>query len=298
MNKWIINILKFACIFFFIGRGWQHFAFNPPYRVFLWNEDLLGFFINFMTPLTWQEYVASSFINNLVDQLIQIVGIFYLLMAFVTFFIKPWHKKLAKLYYLASFIMMGLAFTLYVDKGFHLGQFLEQSIQIMTPLFFVMIYLYNVKIQSLLNLIKLTIAFTFIGHGLFAVGFYPVPGNFVDMCISFFGFTEPKAFTFLRTIGTIDLACAFLLFIPRLEILALVFMSFWGCATASARLLSNIDVSLIDMSLTQWWYELVYRLPHGLIPFMLLLYFYSQRNNKEQNILERKLQPQLSHSNI
>ena len=294
MHKGLLNILKFACIAFFIGRGWEHFMFNPPYRVFLWSEDLLGFLINNFTPLTWQEYVANSFINTLVDRLIQLIGVFYLFMATITFFIKPWHKRLFKYYVFSSLMMSFLAFTLFVDKGFRIGQLIEQSSQIIIPILFAGLYLNKFKITDVLNVVKIAIAFTFIGHGLFAVGFYPVPGNFVDMCISFFGFTEPEAFMFLRTIGIIDLSCALFLFVPKLEIIALIFMSFWGCATASARLFSNFDMSLIEMSVSQWWFELVYRLPHGLIPITLLL-FYLQKRNTSNNKVEMKFQPQLAH---
>lgn len=295
MNKHLLLLLKFTCICFFIGRGWEHFSFNPPYRVFLWNEDLLGGFINMFTPITWQEYVESIKINAFIDLCIQGIGVFYLVMAFVTVFIKSWHKKLAKFYFLASFMMAFLAFTLFVDKGFRIGQFIEQSLQILTPSLFALVYLYKIEIKNLINPIKIAIAFTFIGHGLFAVGFYPVPGNFVDMCISFFGFSETEAFAFLRMIGAIDLGCALLLFLPKLEYVALIFMSIWGSATASARILSNIDSDLLNMSISQWWFELVYRIPHGFIPVMLLLYFYSQRKSTVHNKQETILQPQLAH---
>lgn len=295
MNNFFFHILRISAITMFIGRGWQHFAFNPPYRVFLWKEDLLGWFVNHFTPYTWQQYVSSDLVDQTINLGIQTIGVFFLLMAFVTLFIKPWHKKFFKYYVLSTCIMSFLSFTLFVDKGFYIGQLIEHSLQTFIPLIFALLYIKRLSISDLINPIKVVIALTFIGHGLFAAGFYPVPGNFVDMVISFFGMSEIEAYKLLRVMGAIDFAAAIMLFIPRLDIFALIFMSFWGSATASARLLSNIDQDLLVMSLDQWWFEVFYRIPHGLVPFSLLYLFYLSKQKSGDNRVGRILQPRLAH---
>lgn len=295
MNNFFFHILRISAITMFIGRGWQHFAFNPPYRVFLWKEDLLGWFVNHLTPYTWQQYVSSDLVDQTINLGIQTIGMFFLLMAFVTLFIKPWHKKFFKYYVLSTCIMSFLSFTLFVDKGFYIGQLIEHSLQTFIPLIFALLYIKRLSISDLINPIKVVISLTFIGHGLFAAGFYPVPGNFVDMVISFFGMSEIEAYKLLRVMGAIDFAAAIMLFIPRLDIFALIFMSFWGSATASARLLSNIDQDLLVMSLDQWWFEVVYRIPHGLVPFSLLYLFYLSKQKSGDNRVGRILQPRLAH---
>ena len=295
MNNIFFNLLRISAITMFIGRGWQHFAFNPPYRVFLWKEDLLGWFINNLTPYTWQEYVSSDLVDQTINLGIQAIGVFFLFMAVVTVFIKPWHKKIFKYYVYASGIMAFLSYTLFVDKGFYIGQLIEHSLQTFIPLVFALLYIKRIPLEHLINPIKIIMAFTFIGHGLFAAGFYPVPGNFVDMVISFFGMSEEQAYQLLRVMGAIDFGAAIMLFIPRLDFFALIFMSFWGSATASARLLSNIDYDLLAMSLDQWWFEVVYRIPHGLVPFSFLFFLYLAKTKQDQNKWELKAPLKLAH---
>lgn len=295
MNGIFLNLLRLSAITMFIGRGWQHFSFNPPYRVFLWKEDLLGSFIHLFTPFTWQEYVSSDLVDQTINLGIQAIGVFFLAMALITIFIKPWHKKIFKYYVASTVIMAFLSFTLFVDKGFYIGQLIEHSLQTFIPLIFALLYLKKIELNHLLNPIKIAIAFTFIGHGLFAAGFYPVPGNFVDMVISFFGITENQSYELLRVMGAIDFAAAILLFLPRLDLFALIFMSFWGSATAGARLLSNIDPDLLAMSFNQWWFEVVYRIPHGLVPFSLLFILYLSKIGKVKNKLGTIQQPKLAH---
>ena len=55
-------------------------------------------------------------------------------------------------------------------------------------------------------------------------------------------------------------------------------MTVWGIATALARILSNIDFNLFALTFGQWSYEVLVRLPHGLLPLALLL---SIRGNKQ-----------------
>lgn len=282
-QKKLILILKYACFFLLIGRGWQHFYWNAPYRVILWDEALLSPFINYLTPWTWQEYVSSDLVHSVTQFFIKFIGVLYFLLAFVTIFVKPWHKKLFRYYTFTSLHMIFLTYLITLDKGSYVGLFVEHAIQFMIPLLFAGVYFGKINIEKNINLFKIAAACTFIGHGLFAVGFHPVPGNFVEMIITTFQISETDAYTFLRIAGTLDFAAALLLFIPQTQLIALAFMSFWGIVTAFARTVAHLDLNLLFMSSTQWIHETLYRLPHGLVPLFLIIYLLVGRKSLKHN---------------
>ena len=118
---------------------------------------------------------------------------------------------------------------------------------------------------------------TFVGHALFAIGFHPVPGNFIDMLISILGVSEDTAVELLLLAGCIDITASVLLFVKETERYALFFMIFWGAATAFARIFANFNIDLAYASGLQWIPETIYRFPHSLIPLGLYLYLREQR---------------------
>lgn len=289
MNKNLFLILKYACIFLLVGRGWEHLVWNPPYRVILWDERLLSPFIELLTPWTWQEYVSSDLVHSVTQAFIKFIGVLYFLLAGITIFIKPWHKKLFKLYVLASAHMLFITYLITLDKGSFIGLFIEHATQVFIPLIFAGLYLNKFKFEQSLNFIKITIAATFVGHGLFAAGFHPVPGNFVEMVISTFGINEETAYILLRAAGTIDFISAIFLFMPKTQIYSLIFMSSWGIITAFARTVAHLDFNLLGMSSSQWIHETIYRLPHGLLPLFVMIYLLVGKRSLKQNKVEKKL---------
>lgn len=289
MNNKIILILKYACIFLLVGRGWEHLVWNPPYRVILWDERLLTPFIELLTPWTWQEYVSSDAVHSFTQSVIKFIGLLYLSLAGITLFIKPWHKKLFKLYVLVSLHMLFITYLITLDKGSFLGLFIEHAIQVSIPFLFAGLYLKRFTFNESMTLFKIVMACTFVGHGLFAAGFHPVPGNFVEMVISTFSVTEETAYILLRTAGTIDFIAAIFLFMPKTQMYSLAFMSFWGIVTAFARTVAHLDFNLLLMSSNQWIHETIYRLPHGLVPLFVMIYLLGGKKKLKENKVEKKL---------
>ena len=119
--------------------------------------------------------------------------------------------------------------------------------------------------------VKALIATTFVAHGLYALGFYPVPGNFVDMTIFTLGVSETVARQLLFAAGVLDILAAVALFWPPTQSVACWYMIAWGLATALARVLAAFSPEAIGASLHQTLYLTIYRLPHGLLPLALLL---------------------------
>jgi hypothetical protein len=185
--------------------------------------------------------------------------------------------------------MVFLSYLIMLDKGSYYGLFFEHAIQIIIPVLFAATYLNLFNINKYINYIKAAIALTFIGHGLFAVGFYPVPGGFVEMVISTFKISEESAYIFLRIAGILDFSAAIFLFIPKTQFIALSFMAFWGIVTAFARTVAHIDSELFIMSTSQWIHETLYRLPHGLVPLFLIIYLLVGRKKLVHGKEEKKL---------
>jgi len=157
--------------------------------------------------------------------------------------------------FLGGISLILLSILLTKEKFYHVGQFFEHSIQFGLP-FVYLFYLKNYRWKNFVLTLKILVAVTFFSHGLYAFGFYPVPGKFVDMVIQIFGVSEPIAVTFLYIAGILDFIVAILLFIPKV---------------AKYRVVANFYIEFPIDSLHQNLYDTVYRIPHGLTPLLILI---------------------------
>ena len=110
-----------------------------------------------------------------------------------------------------------LAFTFYgffVDKHYSYGTLFEYSAQFVTPILFLWYCSGIHKVRSL-RVVKIAISLTFFCHGLFAVGYYPQPGNFLDMLIIGFRMQEGMARVMLLNVGLLDFIFAAAVFVPK-----------------------------------------------------------------------------------
>jgi hypothetical protein len=274
--------LRVATFMLFAGRAWQHLFWDAPFRALLWDQYLMENLVLFLRGGTWQEYVTSETADRFIQNTITGFGIFYALMATITLFIGS--KRLAKLtwlYVLSSVALIFLAFLYSKEKFFHAGQFFEYAIQFMLPLFFCYGLSQRIELKKLLLMMKIAIALTFTAHGLYAIGYYPQPGGFVDMLINIFNITEATAKNILHIAGVLDFIISVTIFIPRLSKYSLIYAVVWGGLTALARTWANFYIDFPIDSLHQNLYETLYRLPHALVPLAAL--FIWQRNDLTRN---------------
>jgi hypothetical protein len=131
---------------------------------------------------------------------------------------------------------------------------------------------------NLHNLLVVAVALTFACHGLYAFGYYPLPGNFVEMTISILHCSEGFAQTFLKVMGGVDIVVGFLLVVGRKVNIptnyqrpTIYYCVVWGFATALARLWANFLPSLPVSSILDWMPEFLIRVPNFLLPIVLLL---------------------------
>ncbi|SDX24765.1 hypothetical protein SAMN05444411_10427 [Lutibacter oricola] len=270
------NLLKLSVILVFIGRAYQHLFWDAPVRAFFWDENLIKPLIENLFNVEWQTYVTSVTLDLFLDNLVVGFGLLYSLCFLAVIFYKPSKKVLKYLILVGSIGLVFLAFLLMKERFYQFAQFFEYSLQFAIPVIFVFSYkgwVYN----NLILILKVLVAIVFVAHGLYAVGYYPVPGYFLGMVINIFGFSEEVSKTFLLVAGVLDFVVSILIFIPKTAKIALLYAFVWGTLTALARVVAGLSVDFFWESIHLNLFQTIYRLPHGLIPLYL---FFRMKNEK------------------
>lgn len=268
----VLFIVQIATVFLFIGRGWQHFYWDAPFRTLLWDENLMSDFVNSWLSMSWEEYVRSPDMDDNIQNLIKGFGLFYVLLAFLSAFIKKVPKILSWLLPLGSLALLLLAMLYMKNAFFSIGQFFEYSLQFLTPVFLFILINQKMELKKLLFIFKIAIALTFTCHGLYAIGYYPQPVLFVQMTMNTFGISEIAAKNFLSAVGYLDFVVAVLIFLPeKWSYYALCYCVFWGFTTTFARIVGNFYPEFWLESFSKWTSESLYRFPHFLIPLAAMI---------------------------
>lgn len=264
------KLLKISVILVFLGRAWQFIFWDAPFRTFFWNESLLKPFVENIIGVDWQTYANSPKLDVCIDKSILAFGILYLLSAIAVILYTKIQKIANYIIILGGIGLLILAYLLMSDRFYQFSQFFEYSIQFSIPFIFVFYHKKCIEKHKIL-ILKLLIAAVFIAHGLYAVGFYPVPGYFLGMVIDILGFTEQGARNFLLIVGILDFIGALLIFVPKVARYALIYLAIWGFLTSFARLVAGFSFDFFWELLHLNLYQTIYRLPHGILPIIVLL---------------------------
>ena len=278
------TFLKISVILVLIGRGYQYLFFSAPFMSLYYYAEFLKPYIEEETGMLWHDFLSLPEIDNYTQAIIYGIGGLFLITILYILFLNKKNYRWFQVPILASGIgLIFLAVLLTITKNYKLGQFIEYSIQFTSPFLLLSFIKYKWIQQNLLFILKLLIALTFVGHGLYAIGYYPVPGYFVDMVIRIFKCSESFARTFLTIAGVLDMILAIGLFLPNKSIVkyCLIWAVIWGFSTAIAGVVGNFYSDFIMRSLHQTIYEMAYRLPHGLLPVLGIFLL-----NKKSNVLE------------
>lgn len=263
-------ILKWSVFSVFIGRAYQHLFWDAPFRAFFWDEELLKPFIENIIGIQWGDYVSSVSFDLFLKYLTFGFGLLYLVSAGFTLFYNEKNKFHKIVLICASIGLFFLSYLLMKEKFYRVSQFFEYSLQFGIPIIF-MFYTKSFFKKNINLILRLLIAIVFVSHGLFAIGYYPVPGHYLGMVINIFDVTESSARQFLFVAGVLDFLLAIFIFVPKLSKTALIYAVFWGLATSFARIIGGFYADFVLESIHLNLYQVVYRLPHGLIPLMLLI---------------------------
>lgn len=268
----IVLLMQIAVVAIFIGRGWQHLRFGAPYRAVLWDQAWMSWWVENWLDWEWGAYASSEVVDQNISLFTKSVGWFYLLCALVTATIQWLPKFFRWLLVAGAFGLIVLAGLLLKERFFQLGQFLEYALQCGTPIFLFVLLQRKSITSRLLFFMKVATAVTFVCHGLYAIGYYPRPGNFMEMVLNILPVNEAQAVQFLKWAGILDFVAAVALFFPRsISMMAAIYMFFWGFMTTIARLWAYVDVTFLEETLLRWMPETLVRFPHFIIPMVLFL---------------------------
>lgn len=273
-EKRLISILQITCIALLVGWAWGHWEKGGPYRAFFYDDFIASGFVEQVLGIPWGDFLSDVAIAYKIKWFGQGIGIYFLLSAIVIALMDRFPKRLINFVLWSDFfLLVFVAFCKYVDKGWVAGQFFEYAAQFCSPLFLYAIYYKKWSFPRAVFFMKVAVALTFICHGLYAMGYYPRPGYFVDMTIQGFGIQEANAIKVLNLAGYLDVLFSIGLFVPWtwLYRASLYYCITWGLLTAMARIVSNVHSDIFWYSLNQWLPETLYRFPHFMLPALLLL---------------------------
>src|SRR6056297_482882 len=260
-----------ALSLFLWARAYQHFFFEGPYRSFFLDQALFGGIQNLISDLSWLEFVTDPQTDRGILFYTRFMAWVWLLTGLLVLGYRKVSGPL--LWVLAILSSLGLLFYAasdYLDKGYQLAQWIEYAAQIAMPVLMVFLLHKGVN-RRWLFVAKVAIALTFIGHGLYALGYFPVPGHFVYMTTAILGVSDSGARDLLFVAGVLDLVAVVFLFVPKIDKYALMYCILWGFLTALARPVAYIQPGPVFwIGLHQSVYEFFVRLPHFMLPLCTL----------------------------
>lgn len=271
---WVIRITAAITL---LSRAWLYLRGDVPYRAVLWNDDFMGLVVSKGMGITWDQYVSTA------DPYVTLLGLLgaYLLMAagIACLLVTTQARRLTDLVLLGALLLAMDAGCRWVDKNYQIGMLIEYALQVSAPLLLIIALAKGVDALSWKWSAKVAAAGCFVGHGLYAVGWHPVPGHFVTMCMDLLRLSEGQAMWFLKAVGMLDFVAAGLLFVrpERLPRMACYYMLVWGFLTASARVLSHITPAESFYGLDPWFFESTVRVSHWSIPWVILGVYYRQK---------------------
>ncbi|MEL7123203.1 MAG: hypothetical protein AAFO07_27390, partial [Bacteroidota bacterium] len=178
---------------------------------------------------------------------------------------------------LSSILLFFMAYCYYLDHSYQFAQILEYAAQILSPILFLLLVVWK-RLNTFHYLIRIAIAATFVGHGLYALGiFYPVPGHFVHMIVSNLPVLNSKALEFLKLAGWLDMVVAVGIFIPKVDRYVLFYAFIWGFLTSLARLTTYVSLDhMFGLSLHLYGFEFAIRIAHFLLPLIAFLFTFDK----------------------
>jgi hypothetical protein len=276
-----LQLLQFSAGAVFLGRAWQHLYWDAPFRVLLWDESLLRGAVETVLGWSWRQYVGSPEVDEAIQWLIRGVGALYLLAAVAVYLHRRAPRISNAVVAAGGFNLIFLAFLETKAHFFYPAQFFEYSLQFSAPFFLLAYRRDGAWSPGLILAMKAAIALTFVSHGLFAAGYYPRPGYFVEMVMKILRLDQDSAVAFLNAAGLLDFVTAAAIFLPRRAARwALAYMIFWGFATTMARIAAHFYPELWTYTLSRWVHESLFRFPHFLIPALVWLLTFQGREQE------------------
>ncbi len=261
--------LRWAAVSVCLATGAKALLHDLPLRALLWDAAWWTWFAN-AAGYSWTEWVTDPAVDQSINGLNLGLGLLLLAVAALLAFGRS--RAVGVAVVLATILLLLQHFLIAKEAFWQLGQVLELGLQTGAPLIWYA-YIKGPRGEAYWRWVRWVVATTFVGHGLYAVGFHPVPANFVLMTQAGFGVGEALARQLLISVGILDFLAAFFLVLPfrRAQWLALCWLLPWALLTTVARLWSYGGLVGMGTLLRQWLPEVVLRLPHLLVPLAFAL---------------------------
>lgn len=254
-NLWITGLQTCVSVTL-LARGWLTWRWDSPIRGLFWNEGWWG------GRIDWTKFATGS--DEAITRGLETLGIVLMGCAVI-----PWLIDLPKLRW-SRWLLIPLAgvlgidaFARFIDSGNQFGMGIEHSSQWGCPLLLLAAVQWPRGGKAWCVAAMVATMLTFVGHGLYAFGFHPVPLKYRTMTSALLGLSEVGTLRFLYIAGILDFVAAAALFLKPLQRFALYYMIVWGAATAFARVCTG-------PSLDPWLMETVVRSSHWMIPLLIL----------------------------
>ena len=268
-NNLPILCLRLGAFLCFAGWTWVHFYWEAPYGVLLWQEST--FKLASGLGLSWEEFVGSGADDGWVQAWIARIWWLYLACTVLSITVgrRSWVQMIGLV--LGSGLLTLLSYAAYISAQRQLPAFVENGGQMLIPTLLVMALALGARHRATVFVAMLALLMTFAGHGSYALGLWPTPGNFYAMTSLVLGVEYPTAQIILRSVGILDFMVCLAIFIPRLRRASALYATVWGFLTAIARPIAGMSWGLNYWGADQYLSEAVLRAPHFLIPLYLFL---------------------------
>ncbi len=176
-----------------------------------------------------------------------------------------------------SGVLFVLAVDAFVGKGWQVQNLVEHGLQYGSPVLLGLVGSGKWSWGQVERLTRLLAGMTFLGHGIYAVGFQQDSTNFLEMTMALLPLDATAAHQFLLVVGILDLLAAAGMLFPRFLKLPLLYMIAWGLITALVRILIYWEVEAWTTTLAPAFSQTAIRLCHELVPLWLFLHLYPQK---------------------
>jgi hypothetical protein len=256
----------FLCL---TGWTWVHLYWQGPYGVLLWQDSTFGLAERF--GITWDEFVGTGAADGIVQVWLGRIGWLYLAAALLALTVRKGRRWQQTGLIGSSVLLVVLAYAQFLGAQRQWPMFVEHGSQVLCPLLLVLAISLGVRHRVTIAVAVLGFIMTFAGHGCYAIGWLPTPGNFYAMTSVILGVEFGTAKLFLRTAGVLDFVICLAVFVPILRRPAVLYGAMWGFLTALARPVAGMSMSLNYWGADQYLHEAILRAPHFLVPLYLFL---------------------------
>ena len=280
LDHTLILILRLGAFLCFAGWTWVHFYWEGPYGILFWQEDT--FVLAGKFGISWEEFVGSGANDGLVQRWVSGMSWLYLICTVLTLTVRKHSRIQMAVLVGGSGLLVVLSYAKYLASQRQFPMFIEHGGQMLIPSILVLALLLGVRHRVTVFMAILAFIMTFAGHGSYALGLWPTPGNFYAMTSLILHVDYPTAKAIILAAGVLDLMVCIGILIPFLRRSSAMYGVVWGFLTALARPVAGMSFSLYYWGADQFLHEAALRAPHFLIPLYLFFLWYNSREKEAQ----------------